>query len=526
MSTLSASAPSPRKPFAQRGEGWGEGQPLALYPLLLLTLTLSPCKTGRGDEALTLARNLLRGGDRLLPFRNWTTPVTAPSNSFAAPRLADILAPDRNSFGMLRLLAALAVVVSHSVHLVGAPESAEPLASATGFSLGEHAVHVFFTISGVLIAASLMRSATTLDYLRARALRLLPGLAVCVALTALVAGPMLSDLSFSQYFRDASVWRYIVLSFGLVTANAPLPGVFTHNPVPDIVNLPLWTLKYETMCYLGLILLGAAGVMRSAKLATVALAPLLLAWVTVAAFPEQLHVGSTLLSFLRLSFSFGLGTLAYAWRDKLPLHWFGVAGALFVMALALGTRFQMPADQLFVAYTTLWAASLPAGWLASATRKNDLSYGVYIYDWVIAQSLMHWFPQLSQPVLLGATLALLLPVAALSWFLIEKPALSWKARPAKTAEASDRLRLALRQEAPAQQAALEPAEPVILVFPADGPARDRFARIANGCAVVATSEHKSTPHPVPQPTGEGTQEPIALQPVMHLPAVDHELSLA
>ncbi len=393
------------------------------------------------------------------------------AHSTSAPRLADILAPDSNNFGLLRLAAALAVVFSHSVHLAGAPESAEPLAAATGFSLGEHAVHVFFTISGVLIAASLVRSASLWTYLESRALRLLPGLIVCVLLTALVAGPLLSTQPLLAYFSNGGLWKYIFVTMGLITANAPLPGLFGHNPVPDIVNLPLWTLKYEAMCYFGLAVLGLAGLMRSPRLATLVLVPLLLAWVAVSAFPAQLPVGSTLLSFLRLAFSFGLGTLAYVWRDRLILHWYGAAAALFAVAVLLGTPLQAPATQVFVAYATLWAASLPVGRLGALPRKNDLSYGVYIYDWVIAQSLLVVMPGLSQPLLVSATLVLLLPVAALSWFLIEKPALGWKRA---------------RAVAPAIAAASEPALPPAPEFPAEGPARDRLARIAR--QVLAAEE--------------------------------------
>ncbi len=386
--------------------------------------------------------------------------------AFSAParRLDDILAPDSNNFGLLRLIAAVAVVVSHSVHLAGAPESAEPLAAATGYSLGMHAVHMFFTISGVLIAASLVRSASLRVYFESRALRLLPALIVCVLLTALVLGPLLSTVPVLSYLRDGSLWRYIAVTLGLITANAPLPGLFASNPVPGIVNLPLWTLKYEAMCYAGLAVLGVAGLMRSPRLATMALTPLLLAWVAVAAFPDSLAVSGTMESFLRLAFSFGLGTLAYLWRDRLMLHWYGVVGALFGVAVLLGTPLQGPATQVFVAYATLWAASLPVGRLGALPRKNDLSYGVYIYDWVIAQSLLTIWPGLSQPVLLAATLGLVLPVAALSWFLIEKPALGWKRT---------------RAEAPVEPAET-PAEVVIELpeFPTVGPARDRLVRIA------------------------------------------------
>jgi peptidoglycan/LPS O-acetylase OafA/YrhL len=388
------------------------------------------------------------------------TTATAPLTS-ASLHLDGILAPDRNNFGLLRLFAALAVVFSHSTHLSGAPESAEPLVAATGFSLGMHAVHMFFTISGVLIAASLVRSGSLRVYLESRAVRLLPGLIVCILLTALVLGPLVSAKPLLSYLLDGGLWRYLFVTLGLITANAPLPGVFTHNPVPDIVNLPLWTLKYEAMCYAGLALLGMAGLMRSPRLVTLALTPLLLAWVAVAA--NLLTVSGTMESFLRLAFSFGLGTLAYVWRDRLVLHWYGVAGALFGVALLLGTPLQAPATQVFVAYATLWLAGLPVGWLGALPRKNDLSYGVYIYDWVIAQALLALLPGLSQPALVTATLAILLPVAALSWFLVEKPALGWKRA---------RVQAQATAAAAAAQALVTPD------FPAIGPARDRLIRVA------------------------------------------------
>jgi len=434
------------------------------------------------------------------PLQQDPLPVTMPQslNTAGTPHLADILQPERNSFGLIRLIAALAVVVSHSFHLAGAPESAEPLARLTGYSLGTHAVHVFFTISGVLIAASLMRSQSLWAYGRARALRLLPGLIVCVLVTAVVLGPLVSDVPWSRYLLDSEVLRYATLTVGLITANAPLPGVFHHNAVPDIVNLPLWTLKYETLCYLGLALMGVAGLMRSARLTSLALAPLMLAWVVLAAFPALLPVDGAPVSLLRLAFSFGLGTLAYVWRERLPIHWFGVAGAWLLMALALGTRIEGPVEQIFVAYLAVWAASLPTGWLGSLTRKTDLSYGVYIYDWPIAQALVRFVPGLSQPLLLMGTLALVLPVAALSWMFIEKPALGWKRRTAgeATQTISKRVRLALRgkSELPASdplpsKAELEPSEPA---FPLEGPARERFSRIIGLRAAAVLS-----PEPIP-----------------------------
>jgi peptidoglycan/LPS O-acetylase OafA/YrhL len=62
-------------------------------------------------------------------------------------------------------------------------------------------------------------------------------------------------------------------------------------------------------------------------------------------------------------------------------------------------------------------------------RFGDLSYGVYIYAFPVQQALMQAFgPQLGLPVFIGATLAFVLPLAAASWWLVERPALSFKPR--------------------------------------------------------------------------------------------------
>ncbi|MEQ1612357.1 MAG: acyltransferase, partial [Hyphomicrobiaceae bacterium] len=62
----------------------------------------------------------------------------------SAPRLAGILEPDRNSFGVIRLAMAIAVLVSHSYWFTTGSKIADPMVRFTGHSIGEHAVQVFF----------------------------------------------------------------------------------------------------------------------------------------------------------------------------------------------------------------------------------------------------------------------------------------------------------------------------------------------------------------------------------------------
>jgi hypothetical protein len=52
------------------------------------------------------------------------------------PKLASVLDPDENSFNLIRLLAALAVVYSHSFLIPIGPDAQEPLSALTPFNLG------------------------------------------------------------------------------------------------------------------------------------------------------------------------------------------------------------------------------------------------------------------------------------------------------------------------------------------------------------------------------------------------------
>lgn len=106
---------------------------------------------------------------------------------------ADILPADKNSFAVVRLLMALSVLVSHCFYLQAGTVAAEPLRQWTGYTLGQHAVQVFFILSGILVAQSLDRTRSIVDFAVARGLRIVPGLVVCVLTTALIAGPLVSS---------------------------------------------------------------------------------------------------------------------------------------------------------------------------------------------------------------------------------------------------------------------------------------------------------------------------------------------
>lgn len=395
------------------------------------------------------------------------------------PTLADILPPERNGFGTLRLAAALAVVLSHSFYLPTAVTAAEPLYAATGFTLGQHAVHLFFVMSGVMVSASLERSGGVGAYLAARALRIFPGLVVCVLLTALVLGPLVGTLAPLDYLRSPGVYAYILKTATLSTGNAPLPGVFESLPAAGQIDIPLWTLKYEVLCYLALAALLVAGAARLRLGLTLFGAGAFALYVASELFPGLPRADSSLGQGLRLAAAFGLGVVAYAWRAHLPLTLLGPAATFLVYAICHSGPLQGPATVLLAAALVLWIGRVTFGPFDRWTRRTDLSYGVYIYGWPIGQTVLTLQPDASPPLMLAATCAVLLPTALLSWTLVEKPALALKGlvrpRPGRSEPPPEP---AVSEPAAAPEASQEPSVP-------SAAARRRLARIAGSGGTAA-----------------------------------------
>ena len=60
-----------------------------------------------------------------------------------SPRLADLMEPSQNSFSLLRLMLALAVLVSHTMFLAVGDHAAEPLVGLTATALANTRCRAF-----------------------------------------------------------------------------------------------------------------------------------------------------------------------------------------------------------------------------------------------------------------------------------------------------------------------------------------------------------------------------------------------
>ncbi|MEE7492341.1 acyltransferase [Methylobacterium oryzae] len=341
-----------------------------------------------------------------------------------ASTIAAALERGRNGFTGLRLMLALAVVVSHAFSVATGAAGDEPLARLTGYTLGEHAVNGFFAVSGFLVTMSCDRRGIR-DYAIARTLRILPGLVAATLVVALGLGAVLTRLPAAEYWRDPGLWSFIRGTLTTFKSNAALPGVFESNPYRAPLGT-VWTLKYEVLCYLGVLAAALCGLLRRRWSAPLIVAGLTLA-LSIACGIRGADLPKGTETALRLPLIFAAGACLYLWRDSLRVSAAALACLAFG-ALVLARTPAYPALLFLVeAYGVVWLALGPLA-RGLFDPSADLSYGVYLYGWPIQQSLHALWPTASGPALLVPTLALTLPVAALSWYGVERPALSLKAR--------------------------------------------------------------------------------------------------
>ena len=338
--------------------------------------------------------------------------------------LADGLALPHNHVGLLRLLLALAVVVSHAASVASGRVEDEPLTRSTGFTLGEHAVNGFFAISGFLVTMSYVQRGWR-DYAVARILRIAPGLVAATLVVAFVLGGSLTSLDLRAYLADAQLWRFINGTLTSFKSVSFLPGVFTGNPLASPMGT-VWTLKYEALCYVGVLVAGLAGLMAHRRIVLGLWAALVVATVLrEIATPDGPKGVETA---LRLPLIFLTGGLAYLWRDRVPLSLAGLAVALLLVALAQGTAAYKALLYLVTAWGVLVLAFAPVLARWRSEPPADLSYGVYLYGWPVQQACVALFPAAGALALFAPSLLVTVLVAALSWYLVEKPALGLKRR--------------------------------------------------------------------------------------------------
>jgi peptidoglycan/LPS O-acetylase OafA/YrhL len=334
-----------------------------------------------------------------------------------------------NNVGTLRLLAALLVLYAHCF-VLASPGTRDPLSEALagvmpfGRGLPGLGVFFFFVISGYLITQSFERRGKLGPFLEARALRIFPALWGAVLLTVAL-GALVTTFAPAEFLRSRVTVDYLVHNLSLIDLRQGLPGVFTGNPASE-VNVSLWTLPIELGMYGLVAVLGVAGIIRARRLFNGA---------AIVIFALYLLGGNRLPILYghhesELALFFVAGAILYVNRDLRPTSG-GAVVALTTTAIVASVLVPTLAPIAVVfafASAVVWLGFNNSLRLPDLSARGDLSYATYLYACPVTQLWILWLGPSSPWLLVALTTAATLPLAWLSWWLLEQPALRQKGR--------------------------------------------------------------------------------------------------
>jgi peptidoglycan/LPS O-acetylase OafA/YrhL len=361
-----------------------------------------------------------------------------------------------NGIGLIRLLLALAVVVSHSNPLGFAREDVGHNLAGGQTNLGNMAVYGFFVLSGMLITRSARRTGIA-RYAWHRALRILPGLWVCLLITALVVAPL---VTLREHGSLAGFWsgpqgplQYLwanwwtgVRQYGIHDLLKPTTP-YGRWIGASVFDGALWSLAYEMLAYICVGVLAFSGVLVRARrfVLVSAVGTYLLIWsyylsgirhgghvsgdlkTTTPGFHLPLMGGFVGHWLLLLGFFFMAGAAVDLYRERVPINdGLGVLSIVLLAGSLLFGGFFVIGGPAF-AYLLIWASVRLPRQVHWVGRKNDYSYGIYIYGFVGQQVLASlgankwgYLPFVS------ISIAVAVVCAFCSWHVVEHNALRLK----------------------------------------------------------------------------------------------------
>lgn len=331
-----------------------------------------------------------------------------------------------NFFGLIRLFAAALVILEHSFALMGLEF---PIKAMSTFPPGPIGVMIFFSLSGYLVARSWANDPHLGRFLYRRTLRIFPAVIVCTLFTIAIMGIFFSNLSLGAFLQHEVTKSF--LSNCILYIKFYLPGVFENNPYPGAVNGSLWTLPVEFSCY---VILGLTMLIVKTRYSVVILA--IVFWATsinqfyFELFWTQWVSDSFVLyaSDLRYVFKFGayffFGACIGFFKLERFLNWIVIAVAATLLIALKQFAYAPILLPIIIIGLGIRKVTKPFHW----TTQTDYSYGIYIYAFPVQQALANLNPLMSWEIYFWLTVLVTTALAALSWHLIEKPALSLKPR--------------------------------------------------------------------------------------------------
>jgi len=332
-------------------------------------------------------------------------------------KLSLILNRENNNLDIIRVVLACLVILGHAPVLNGATGWVDPFTYLFKFTdSGSMAVKLFFFISGLVVTNSLIHKKSAVHFVVSRVFRLMPALFFVLIITVFVFGPLLTSMPSGDYFSSLDHLKYIFNNL-IFKTEYPLPGMFITNVYPLIVNGSLWSLAYEVGCYITLlaVFLVLQGQHRKywkyifllILADTLLTKPVVVAW--LGTFPD--------LDLLLVMFSFGTFCAVYA--DKIIIDIKLLAGMCLVYFLFRNSTYAQLSFMLAACIGILYISS--NHYVMRFKPRYDISYGIYLWGFLIQQSLFQYFGHMAMVVHCLLAIIISTGLALITHIFIEKP---------------------------------------------------------------------------------------------------------
>ncbi|MBM3514374.1 MAG: acyltransferase [Alphaproteobacteria bacterium] len=344
--------------------------------------------------------------------------------------IAHAFDPHQNNFDLIRLFAALLVLISHCFPLTG--QAHEPFANYLGEydTGGGWGVSIFFVISGFLVTRSVMGRPVGI-YAMSRTLRIVPALILVTCFEALVVGPTFTTLSLREYFQHGETLNHLG-NASVFWLRQALPGLFMDNPAGATVNGSLWTLPIESGFYVLLPVLAFAGLLKPGRvlilLAATALAliygTLQLQWGWNNQGP-QVFPGGPAYYVAKEGVFFLIGGAMWIHRDHIPQNKYVALGCLALLVAFAWRDYRLVAMYIALPYLTIYLALLKFDGARLYEKVGDISYGTYLFAYPVQNAIVAAHAEPIGPGRMALfAVPIVLSLALLSWRFVEKPALA------------------------------------------------------------------------------------------------------
>lgn len=305
-------------------------------------------------------------------------------------RLSEKMNGISTNVNLLRFVAAVFVIFSHSFYVAASQEDPFSFFCHKQTNFGGVAVAILFFLSGFYVTKSLYKKNDVKEYLSKRCIRIFPQLWIVVILSVLVLGPIFTTLSLGEYFTNCGTYLYFLNAILLPTHN--LPGVFENNIYDATVNGPLWTMPVEFVayCVLAVVLAVSKHIFKNEKLQKVFHLVCVCALLVVFIFLDVFIKNDFLITVVRPLIIFFVGVLYCDYAEKIKLNVPFALAMIVIMVISCKTGMLNYALMICLPYVVV-TLTLGIKQIKINSKILVISYEMYLFGWPIQQSVTHYF---------------------------------------------------------------------------------------------------------------------------------------